>query len=433
MPEPKSTPSESIPRRSFLKSSAGVAALAGAITRPASARIVGANDRVNMAVIGCGGRGTHLLRDLVERSKEQGGVQVVAVCDVYEKRKQRAQAISGAEVHHLHGEICDRPDVDACVVATPDHWHAPIGIDVMQAGKDLYLEKPMTRTVEEAKEVYRVAQETQAVVQIGNGGASSDTMWRARGAIQSGMIGKLVWSQSTAARNSQYGEWNWGIDPDGSEKTIDWKAWLGNAPSIPFDADRYFRFRKYWDYSGGTATDLYYHSLGALCIALGAEFPYRVVGTGGNWVTRDQRDVPDTFFTNIDYPSQHSVILAGSMAQSVGLPVTIRGHEATITFDRGGEKRDGGITIKPEGLYSDRFKAKYGNDELFIPEKPREDHMANFLSCVRTRARTHMPADRGYKVMAAIGMTIESYRQGKMLFWDAEKEKVIDKDPGLPV
>lgn len=433
-----SHPRDGLSRRNFLKSSTSAALVAGVMARPASARILGANDRINVAVIGCGGMGTTHLRWLANRAKDVGDIQVVSVCELYTRRRQRAREI--AELHErdaylLHGDLLARSDVDACFIATPDHWHGPIAIDCMRAGKDIYLEKPMTRVVGEAKAVSEVARETGAVVQIGNHGASYDQMWRARGIVSSGMIGQTIWSQSSSARNSLGGEWNWGIDPDANPSNIDWETWLGSAPKRPWSPERFFRFRKYWDYSGGIATDLFYHRLGSLSMALGAEFPHRVTGTGGNWVQHDGRDVPDTFFTTIDYPSEHSVVLLGSMANSTGVPQTIRGHTATIHF--GGSS---GLRVVPDYLYAERFKNEHGTGEIEIEaENPniggdvRAPHRLNFFNCVRTRETTNMPARAGYQVMAAISMTVQSYREGKMLFWDAAKEKVVDRDPGMPV
>lgn len=416
-------------RRSFLQQSSAALTALGTTIGPASRRVLGANGRINVAVIGCGGMGSEHLRILMNRAEQKGDIQVVAVCDLYEKRKQEARAKAKLEqndVYGSHQELLQRSDVDACFVATPDHWHAPIAIDVMRAGKDLYLEKPMTRTIEEAREVAQVWRETKAVAQIGVQGTSDDAMWQARGLIASGMLGKVVWSQASSSRNSLEGEWNWWIDPDANETNVDWKTWLGSAPYRPWDPDRFFRFRKFWDYSGGIATDLFYHRLGALTVALGAEFPHRVTGTGGIWVQHDSREVPDTFFTTIDYPTEHSVLLVSSMANATGVPTIIRGHEAVLYADKGT------LRIVPETIFQKTFRAKHGKDEIVMESRTQANgdvqrslHHDNFFECIRTRARTHLPPDDGYKVMTAIAMSVQSYREGKMLFWDAERENAI--------
>ena len=164
-----------------------------------------------------------------------------------------------------------RPDIDAVVVATPDHWHAKIALEAMDHGKDVYLEKPMCHTIEEAKQLAVTVHETKRVLQVGSQTTSAEQWWKAKKAIADGMIGQMLMSQGSYHRNSVEGEWNWTIDPDAGpdgkgENYIDWKMWLGSAPKRAFDADRFFRFRKYWDYSGGIATDLFFHVVAPLNI-----------------------------------------------------------------------------------------------------------------------------------------------------------------------
>lgn len=404
--------------------------------RPARARILNAGDRINIAVIGCGGMGTWHVKHLARRAEEKEDIRLVAICDLFEKNKEIAQDISelpNEDIYGQYGEVLDRPDVDACWVATPDHWHAQIAIEAMRAGKDVYLEKPMTKTIEEARDVARVVEETGAVLQVGVQGTTNDRVRRARGAIESGAIGKVVWSQSSSSRNYTTGAWSMPDDPDATEAAIDWKTWLGSTPYVPFDRDRFLHFRKYWNYSGGIATDLFYHRLSELSAALGPEFPHRVTGTGGTWIQKERREIPDTYFATFDYPSEHSVIIAGSMANSLGMPRVIRGHEATLDMDH-----PSGISITPQQPFAERFKERHGTDELVIPsqhsgrdsDSDRVEHISQFLECVRTRAQPRMPAAMGYRVMVAIAMSVMSFRQGKMLYWDAKNEKVVDSDPG---
>ena len=257
-------------RRDFIKTSVAAAGAAAVYHRNVHATILGANDRINIGCIGVGGRGTDVMQWVMEVGKGNYPAQVIAVCDVYRKRLNKAKEASSAEFATLdYREVIARKDVDAVIIATPDHWHAPIAIEAMKAGKDVYCEKPMTHTVEEAKKFYEVQKTTNRVVQIGSQTTSSDQWWKARKAIQDGMIGQLIMSQGSYHRNSIEGEWNWPIDqnagPDAKgDDYIDWKMWLGSAPKRSFDADRFFRFRKYWDYSGGTATDLFYHVVAPL-------------------------------------------------------------------------------------------------------------------------------------------------------------------------
>ncbi len=438
-------PNQPVRRRSFLiTSAAGSAAFSLIGMRgPAFARPLGSNDRIHTGHVGVGGQGTGLLRNVVRREQKQGDVKVIAVCDLYNRRKTRAKEAAGLEssgVYHDYRELIDRSDIDAVFIATPDHWHSTVAIDAMKKGKDVYLEKPMTLTAEQAKEVYQASQQYGRIHQGGASGASSAWCWKARQVIAEGMIGKPVWCQTSYSRNNPHGEWNWEIDPNaGPEATgedyVDWKFWLGPAKSRPWSADRFFRFRKFWDYSGGIATDLMYHRLTPLHIALGLGFPKRVVGTGGIWFCKeamdtttgqlDVREVPDTFTINADYWAKLSVNIPSSLVNDTGVPTVIRGHKADLYPLEGREQR--GVRIVPQGPYKKEFQEKHGQEEIVIEAEPREDHMSNFFSCMRTREQPALNALVAYQVMCTIGMSVESYKKGRHIYFDAEKEKVTSQ------
>ncbi|UCH36736.1 MAG: Gfo/Idh/MocA family oxidoreductase [Armatimonadota bacterium] len=406
------TEDKKITRRDFLRQSAIAAAAAGMYSM-ASPNALGANDRLNFGVIGCGGRGTGLLQDLVNRSKNaDANMKVVAVCDIYEPRKERAKGICGGELFHEYTDLLAMDDLDAVVIGTPDHWHARMSIDAMNAGKDVYCEKPMTLYWDEAKEVARVQAMTGRVMQVGAQSASDDRFWKANEVIRQGGVGKLLWTQGGSNRNSREGEWNWWIDPAASPDNLDWKRFLGSAPERPFDPERFFRFRKYWDYSGGIATDLFYHSLAHLQIALTPEFPKRVSAGGGIFAFHD-REVPDTYHTIIDYPTHHTVVLTSSMANRQGVEDIIRGHEATLYF------RGRGVVVEPENEYKDERQG------LEVPSEPRPDHMTNWLECVRSRKQPHLDAQAGYKVMVAIALGVKAYRENTVVQFDPEKERIV--------
>jgi len=424
-----------INRRKFIRQSAfGSAAsfLGAGMIRPAHARILGANDRINLGIIGVGGRGGAILGELLTLAKDpKFNIAVVAVCDVYERRLQAAAQRCKGKAYRDHKELLAHPDLDAVAIATPDHWHARQSMDAMKAGKDVYCEKPMTLYWEEAKEVARVARETKRITQIGVQSASDPRNWKAHEIIAAGGIGKLIWSQTGSARNVKTGDWNWPIDknagPDGAGlDRVDWKTWLGSAPDHPWSSERFFRFRKFWDYSGGQATDLLYHALGHHQVALGFEFPKRVVAAGGNYVfdlANDNREVPDTFFTTIDYPTNHSVVLAASQVTQARFPETIRGQKATITYsaEREAEKRT--MLIAPEESFQDEVKAQ----TLAFEAEPRDyyPHVRNFLDCVRSRNECNLNARDGYRVMVAIALSVKAYRENKVMLFDPEKETAI--------
>ncbi|KPL09062.1 oxidoreductase, partial [candidate division BRC1 bacterium SM23_51] len=410
---------------------AGVAA-SSAAAMPAR-RKLGPNDRINVGVIGIGGRGSGLLKQALGKQGE-GALQVVAVCDVYQRRVNRAaQRANGAKAYLHYEELLDHPELDAVIIATPDHWHAQIAIDAIKKGKDVYVEKPMTHTVEEAKELCKTVEQYGAVLQVGSQTTSQDQWHKAQKAIADGMLGKLLLSQGSYHRNSTGGEWNYSIDRDaGPERTgegfIDWKKWLGLAIKRPWSPERYFRFRKYWDYSGGIATDLFYHVMAPMTLCWGKpEFPCRVVGTGGVWVFKD-REVPDTFMLCADYPSGHSLVLSSSMANDTHIPGLIRGHEATLMMVEHGkfEGRTDHITVTAQRPYRDQFREKWGSTEVVLKCEPREGHMDNWLRCIRERAKPVCDVWAGYRVMAAIDLGCRSYRDGKVYAYDPLSEQVVD-------
>jgi predicted dehydrogenase len=401
-------------------------------------RVLGANDRINVGLIGAGGRGSGLLTWVMsEGAKPETPAQLVAIADVYAKRKRLAEEKAKCQGYMDYREILERKDVDAVIIATPDHWHARMAIEAMERGKDVYLEKPMTHTVDEAKRVYETQQKTGRVLQVGSQTTSSDQWWKARKAIEDGMIGKLIMSQGSYHRNSKDGEWNWKIDaeagPEGKgDNFIDWKMWLGDAPSRKYDADRFFRFRKYWDYSGGIATDLFYHVMAPLQICWGEpQFPFRVTGSGGIYMFKDEREVPDTFTLTADFARGHTVVLTSSMANDTHIPGLIRGSQGTIVIVSHGrfEGTVNEITVTPQRIYKKEFEEKYQSGEVAIKCEPRPSHMENFLRCVRSREKPVLDALTAYKAQAVIGMAVQSYREGRVLFFDERRQRVVREAP----
>ena len=417
----------------------GVAAGLSAMEYSTIARAAGANDKINIGIIGVGGRGSALL-DWV---KEKEGAKIIAICDVYARRRKQAAQKAGLNPDNEkdctgdYREVLNRKDVDAVIVATPDHWHAPISIEAMKKNKDVYCEKPMTHTIEEAKEVHETQVKTGRVFQVGSQTTSSDQWWKAKKAIKDGMIGKLIMSQGSYHRNSTEGEWNWDITPSTGPKAkgddyVDWDTWLGSAPKKEWNPDRFFRFRKYWDYSGGIATDLFYHVMAPLNICWPEpQFPYKVMGSGGIYVFKDEREVPDTFAFLAEYPGEHQVVLSSSMANSTHIPGLIRGHEGTIMMVEHGEfeGHTDHITITAQRPFEKTFTEKFGAKEIKLPTEKRPDHMENWLSCIRTREKPVLDALTGYKALVTIVLSVESYRQGRVLYFDEEKQRVMTRPP----
>lgn len=395
------------------------------VTARSASRVLGANDRINIGSIGVGGMGTGHLRDFVRQSAEQKDIQVVAVCDVYKARRERARKIAGLEEKDVfldYRELLARGDVDAAVIATPDHWHGQMALDALTAGKDVYLQKPMTYTIEEARHVAEATARLGRVLQVGSQGLSSPAIHKTRELIEQGEIGELLWAQGTASRNSTRGEWNYRIEPEGTPETIDWKRWLGGAPKRPFSAERYFRWRKYWDYSGGIATDLFYHTLGPLVFAMGLKFPVAVSASGGIYVQKD-REVPDTYATLIEYPNC-CIDLSGSMANAAGgryHGTAIYGHKGTITFTRGR------VVVTPEALTPGSFdkRAEVPPKVFEVPEtrSTHGAHTDNFFACMRSRRQPNLNAELGWQIMAAIRLGVDAYREGKTKLFDPNSQR----------
>jgi predicted dehydrogenase len=434
--------STQVSRRNFMKTATlGGAALAAA---PAWGRVLGANDRINVALIGVGCRGNDHLELLLQHRRNKPDIEIVAICDVYQKRQSMAlRKAPGAKTYVHHQEVLQRKDIDAVFIATPDHWHAPITLAAMESGKDVYVEKPMTHTVEESKTVAHRAKELQRVVQVGVQGTSWTRWHKIHEIIQSGMIGQVVAVQGTYSRNAPEGDWNtgewWTIDPSAGpdasgDNHIDWKQWLGPATPIPFSADRFFRFRKYWDYSGGIATDLHYHIVAPFHVAVTNDFPLRVAGMGGLWVYNDGREVPDTFLTAADYPGKYSMTVQSSQVNENGPMTMIRGTKATIHLSDEWEgppsRQYDYADIFPESTFLNEFIKRNGNDQVRIDGVGNEGdlkHVDNFLDCVRSRQQPNCHVDLGYKVSVATDLSVRSYRNGKVYYFDQEREQVVEK------
>jgi predicted dehydrogenase len=439
---PTRTRSGSLTRRRFLRNTGLMtAALA---SQPAWSKIIGANDRINVAVIGLGARGSEHLGLLLQHRANKPDIEIVALCDVYQKRLSMAsQRAPGAKTYVHHQEVLARSDIDAIFTATPDHWHAPITLAAMESGKDVYVEKPMTHTVEEGKVVAHRAKELKRVVQVGVQGLSWNRWHKIRQIIQSGMIGQVVEVEGTYSRNAPGGDWNsgewWSIDPAAGpdatgDEHIDWKQWLGDAPRRAWDADRFFRFRKYWDYSGGIATDLHYHIVAPFNLAVADEFPTRVSGMGGQWVYNDGREVPDTFLTAADYPSKWSLTVQSAQVNENGPATMIRGTKATIHLSDEWEgppsRQYSYADIVPESPYVEEFAKKYHDSLVRIDGVGNEGdlkHVDNFLDCVRTRQQPNCHADLAYRTLIATDLSVRSYRNGKMYYFDPDKEVVVEK------
>ena len=355
-------------RRSFLT--------ATALTAISQSRIMGANDRIHVGAIGTGGRCGQLLRAL----EAAGGNELVAVCDVYEPRRKATRAKSPAAKEYTdHRELLDNKEIDAVVIASPDHWHVAMTTDAVSAGKDVYVEKPVTHTMEEGEPFIKAVRATDRIVQCGMQQRSWEHFRTAAEMIQSGKLGKVTqvrtyWFQNYNGHSKR---------PEVDTAQLDWKRWLGSAPEQPFEADRFFTWRWYWDFGGGAMTDLFTHWIDVVHMVMKSDAPLQAQLIGSRYVF-PQRDCPDTLDASYEYPG-FLVSYDGTMISSVddgGLE--FRGTDATMKLTREG------FQIFPEGK-------NWHAPEMTVQSKGDGTitHMSNFLDCVRSRKQPNAPVETG--------------------------------------
>lgn len=388
-------------------------------TASSYAQIKGANERLRVGVIGCGGMATGHMQALVKRMKDSDNVAVTAVCDLYDKRLNDAADLTGGKKYTRYQELLQSNDVDYILNATPEHWHAKITCDALDAGKHVYSEKPMTRTVEQAKKVVAKTKEHPSLkLQIGVQGTSDDSYITAHKYIQDGVLGNIVLAQIDYSRNHKGDFWAYPIDAEAKPGVnIDWKTWLGDTPKRPWDPDRFFRWRRYWDYSGGISGDLFVHRVTRLIKAIGLTFPERGVGAGGKWQFKESKaEIPDTFNILLDYPEGLTIQLVSSMANDTPIDHLIRGHKATLEFNRTG------FTITPQAMFAGEIKPivhkKSGAEDIVL-------HHRNLHAAIRKGTPLNCDVMLGYYGVVASEMGVESFRRKEYLAWDREKERLM--------
>lgn len=388
------------------------------MTASSYAQIRGANDRMRIGVIGCGGQAKGHMRALV-KMRESDNLDILNVCDVYDRRAESSAQLTGGKIVKDYRRVLDNSDIDYVLIATPEHWHARMTLDALAAGKHIYCEKPMTHTIEEARRVAETVAKTPKIrMQVGVQGMSDDSYETANRYIRQGALGKVVLAQIDYSRNYLGDFWENPVDPAARPgENLDWNAWLGPAKKRPFDPDRFFSWRRYWDYSGGIASDLFVHRVTRIIKSLGLRFPDRVVATGGKFEFRESKaEIPDTLNVLLDYPEGLTVQLISSLANDTGVRHYIRGHKATLQFTQTG------FEIVPQTLFEKEVKPvvhkKTGAEELDL-------HHRNLLNAIRRGEPLHCDAQLGYYGVVATVMGNLSYRQRKYLRWDTAKQKAV--------
>ena len=439
-------------RRTFLQAS---------IAAPlAASQIVSPNDRIRIALIGAGGMGQGDTRSSLEAGA--GSVELVAAADIYQGRLTRVKERWGSEVAITrdYREILARGDIDAVIVATPDHWHSRIAIEAMEAGKDVYCEKPMVQKHDQGTAVVAAQQKTGRTFQVGSQYVSNVIFHKVRDLLQAGAIGELNLVEAWLDRNSAIGAWQYTLPLDATPENIDWDRFIGSAPKHAFDPIRLFRWRNYSDYGTGLAGDLYVHLLSGLHTATGSLGPVRVYATGGTRYWKDGRDAPDVQLSLLDYPKterhpEFSLSLrvnfaSGEPTEQFGL--RFHGREGVIhvtpsqlTLSKPSKEADPGYSIDSfaKGMQERLFQAHREKYPLWkpaaatLPEQGETrfvapsgynmhlEHHKAFLAAVRARKPSIEDAVFGLRTAGPALLCNTSQFSGKICRWDPEKMVVV--------
>lgn len=391
----------SVTRRHFL---AGLSAAAvGVGSRP----ILGANDRIGIGAIGCGGRGGSHLHYLKQLKEEGAALEIAAVCDVYRPRLQRAEQDTGGKPYMLHSELLQDENVDAVLIATPDHWHGQQLLDAVQAGKDAYCEKPISHWRQTAltRNMAKAVRESKQIVQVGVQCMSSSAWRQAAEAIQRGDIGKPLLVQAGYFRQGEWGE-RMPIDDAGAlpGDNLLWDTFLGDCPKRTFSVSRFFQWRLYWDYAGGPSTDLFPHTFTPIVRMLNVDYPSSICASGGRFLYNHEREVPDTFNLMMDYSQGVSVILACTLGNDYELPLAVRGSEGTLTFDADN------VYISPQPNSERPRKI-----DPIQRKESQLDFWRNFLDCCRSREQPWAPIDLALPVQLTLQMGVTSLRERRTI------------------
>lgn len=414
-----------MPRRTFIRTTAHTAAaLSLAQTAPFVSRgqVLGANDKLGIGFIGVGGRGSSHVHTVQRLIKDGEKANIIALCDAYAYRREEVARQSGAKIYTKSQDLLADKNVDVVCIATPDRLHVPQALEAIRAGKDVYCEKPMGHwsQFELSKQFYKETAQRKRIVQIGNQ-ANSSPAWKDVGAlIQKGVIGRVQHIQAGYYRDGDWGE-RMPI-PDKEAKPgpeLDWEAFLGDAPKVPFTVDRFFSWRKYLDYAGGPSTDLFPHVITPFISIFGLKFPAAAMGSGGVFkYTNYDREVPDTFSMCLDYPEKLSIVLVCTLSNEFQSDPVIRGDEGAITL-----QTDWSSGVDKVTLYSKKGEKKE------LPGGGRMDttyaHWQNLLQCVRTRQKPVSDVEFGFHVQTALNMATLSYLKKKMATFDFDREEIV--------
>jgi len=373
------------------------------------ARVLGANDRLRLGLIGGGARG----QDLLSQALKLPNVELVAVADVYTRRHDEVRRVApAARAFSDHRRLLDLKDVDAVLVASPLHCHARHFLDTIAAGKDLYSEKTMTWSIPEAEACLAAAKRSDRVIQIGLQHVSTGAFADARKWVADGVVGKVTSVQSWMSRNTPrgHGQWVRSVPSDCTADNVQWDLFLNGRPARPFDAFRFINWRLFWEFSGGNITENMVHQLSWIMGVLDLPVPVAAYMSGGVFSEKDGREVPDTIAVTLDFPTDLVVTWQSTFSNSrYGLGERILGSHGTVERVSGStDMVTGRLT---SGVRYDPEKANRPDGAAVLGQSPDQDHMANFVDCVRSRKTPNAPVEVGYRTAVAAHMANLAYRQ----------------------
>jgi len=466
----------------------GPAVIPDAISRPPG-------ERLRVGIIGFGGEGESLVRnagfahpgwveDAIEANREDArnkrletymnqddlNIEITAVCDVFDVRAERAIAASAVDTrpgggsanqpakrYRRYQELLQSGDVDAVIIATPDHWHSRMTIDAVNEGIHVYCEKCMTRTEQETHDVYDAVTNSDTVFQLGHQNRQSESHNKAREIIEADILGPITLVEGTTNRNDPWGAWVWDIHEEGNPQTIDWEQFEGPAPNkVPFSLERFFRWRCWFDYGTGLSGDLLSHEYDAVNQILQIGIPKSAVASGGIYYFKDGRDVPDVFQAVYEYPDRDlTVMYSATLANGANRGLVFMGHDAsmkvggslTVTADHSStryeEKIDGGMIDpdRPMFTYRPGFKGidavTSATEQYFASRgllytyrggrRISAYHLliAEWLDVIRNGGETSCNIERGFEEAITCHMATRAYQEGRKVEWDPVRRRIV--------
>jgi len=373
-------------------------------------KVLGANDRVRVGMIGVGGRGQELLRWVAAVPN----VQVVAVADIYKRRFDEAKSIVPAlQTFDDHRLLLQVKDIDAILIASPLHMHATHLVDTLAAGKDVYCEKTMTWSIAEAERCLNAAKSSRQVVGIGLQHESSGSLADAKQWIKQGLTGKITQVEAWMSRNTPHGQGQWvrPVPADCTAGNVRWDAFLTGRPARPFDAYKFINWRLFWEFSGGNVTENMVHQIAWIITALDLDLPTSAYMSGGVFSEKDGREVPDTIAVTLNFPND-LVVLWQSVFNNghFGLGERLYGSDGTIEHLSGVTDMVTGKSASTVHFYPEKINRPNGS--ALTGESQDQNHMANFIDCVRSRKQPNAPIEMGYRSAVAGHMANLAYRSG---------------------